>query len=981
MDSRRILKQGAQLSFPGMDCTIDALVGRGSNAIVYLGSYPDAQLNHLRHRVLIKELFPYDPQGQIFRNEKGDICHAEETEEAWRLHGLSFQRGNEIHLRLSGEHPDTVDANINTFRLHQTLYSVLGYSGGRSMDKELAQQREIPLTVHIRRLLGALNALEAFHASGYLHLDISPDNILLIGDGKKERVTLIDFNSVHTLQEISRGDCVYYSAKEGYTAPEVRSGRLSRIGFSTDLYSMTAVFYRCLTGEGLTILQTVRGLVPDISGAPCLKEAPETVRSMVRKILKRGLAALPARRYGTVDQMRQDLEELQERIEGKGITHAALWETGRANVLRAVNENPAFAYIKEEEGLYPIIGENERGEAIPFETLIRKMTGPDGGSVFLLGAGGAGKTTALLRTAYLQESKYSGMESAVTYISLYGWTEDKKSYIKDKILENLKFKPETDSMETARHELVRLLSDPMHTKLGERPKLLLLLDGLNEASGNTGALIREILELSAMPGIRILLAGRSESGELPFEKLYLRPLEEGEVKRALAGNGILPPEKEEMFQLLRSPMMLSIYLKAALDQEKQLFIDTQEELLDRYFAAILDKEIRELPQDEAQRWQTEAALYYVLPEMARLMAAKGGTVTDQDMLPTAEKCYRRLSKRFMRKVFPQWIGHMADIRGDTQNAEEWYGLLVHGILWRRLGLIVRDGQGAYRTAHQLIEEYLVTRQSSFGRRFARHERILAALAAAAGIVVLLGCYELVYIPYSASRTGEAKEPYEQAFAENVLDAAFSSYVECAGQYGAISELLACLREETVDEDTYERALNLCRSELSTAGLMGTGQAVGYLEMLYSSGEVMPWSGQALSKEAYQELIALPGQRAEAYSRYLNVLEQARADISLWEYFGEDYGKRLEGLLQADAYVLGSYYNQIIAPELNAMEQGGEEQQQNYRLYMKSIALVAKQQEITAKASENIEIYLEQQAEALRQFRQSGLLKLSETTEE
>ena len=103
-----------------------------------------------------------------------------------------------------------------------------------------------------------------------------------------------------------------------------------------------------------------------------------------------------------------------------------------------------------------------------------------------------GKTTALLRAAYLQRRNISGMEPAAVYISLYGCEEEDASYIKDRLLESLRFKPGTDTMETARHELVRLLSSPIHTRFGERPKLLLLLDGLNEASGDTRLLVKEI---------------------------------------------------------------------------------------------------------------------------------------------------------------------------------------------------------------------------------------------------------------------------------------------------------------------------------------------------------------------------------------------------------------------------------------------------------------------------------------------------------
>lgn len=165
----------------------------------------------------------------------------------------------------------------------------------RELDK--ANASGIPLTVHIRRILGTLDVLEAFHESGFLHLDISPENILLIGEGNRERITLIDYNSVHTFQEIRSGQSVYYSEKEGYTALEIRLGRMDEIGFASNLYALTAVFYRCITGKNLTVMQTVRSVVPELSDAKCIADMPDTVLSMLREILKKGLAPLACRRY------------------------------------------------------------------------------------------------------------------------------------------------------------------------------------------------------------------------------------------------------------------------------------------------------------------------------------------------------------------------------------------------------------------------------------------------------------------------------------------------------------------------------------------------------------------------------------------------------------------------------------------------------------------------------------------------------------
>lgn len=987
MDRRTSLEKGVCLNFPGMQCTIESLAGKGSNAVVYLGSYPDEQRPDLHHRVLIKELFPYHPRGAVYRDGEGDICFDEDGEDTMRLHRTSFGRGNEVHIRLQGSHPENFDFNINTFSMHQTLYSVLGFSGGRSLDKELDMPGagKIPLTVHIRRMLGALNVLEAFHESGYLHLDISPDNILLLGDGKKERVSLIDYNSVHTLEEIRKGNALYYSEKEGYTAPEVRRGRLPYIGSATDLYSLTAVFYRCITGRSLTAMQMVSQSVPDLSDAKCIKGMPDTILSMLHHIMRRGLASSSRRRYQNVAAMRQDLEELQDRIDGKGITHWALWETGRAGILHTVKANPALGYIREEEKVYPIAGTQKDGKFVTLDELFQSVMMSEGGPAVLLGSGGMGKTTALLRMAYLQRPHYSGAEPAVIYISLYGWNDSGSDYIQNKILENLRFKPETDSMETAKHELLRLLSSPFHTSWGERPKLLLLLDGFNEASGDLSLLVKEISGLSELSGLKMLLTSRSPVTGLDFPEIELRHLEESEVTAILTKNGILPPENQDFVQLLRTPMMLSIFIKTVLDGEKQLLIAPEEQapqqqLLSRYLSAMLEKEAKDALEDSPRKWAAEAAVYYVLPEMADYFKTRGTALSDQELLPLLQKCWRRLAGRDMTAVFPQWIGHLSDIRCNAGTAEEWYGLMVHGILWRRLGLIIRGEDGKYRIVHQLIEEYLAEICRQFGHRFVRRQRLRGGIIALACLLLTGAFWKWAYLPYQASHIQEeVKVPYDEALSETVLSLGFQTYANLARQYEGVIKILECLQEEEPDENEYERGILEFNTVLSNTSANYTERARSYTDSLMDTGEVMPWSKEPLDAQDYADFISLPAGRAEDYRKYVEILKQLKEDQELWEEFGEGYVDAFAQAVRSDASITGKYYKILIEPELDAMEKSKrQEDQDRFRQYSSAGADYPKQNEITQDSGEYpLEQYERNAVDAWREFRANWAIDLIE----
>ncbi len=973
MDSRKCLENGANLQFPGMNCTIESLVGKGSNAIVYLASYPDQHQPGLYHLILVKELFPYHPGGAIYRDGRDDICCEADGEDTMRLHRISFVRGNEVHLRMQNSRPGDFDLNINTFSCHRTLYTVMGFSGGRSLEDELGRTGAVrlSLTDHIRRILHALDILEVFHASGYLHLDISPDNILLIGGGKRERVSLIDYNSVHTIEEIRNGREVYYSAKTGYTAPEISMKRISLIGFSTDIYALTAVFYRCITGRNLPELQAARGAAWDLSDAGCLEGMPDTVVSKVRQILKRGLAPVGRHRYRNTYEMRVDLEELTDRIEGKGITHWALWESGQAGARRMIRTNPAFEYIREDEEVYPIAGICEDGDEekmMKFEELCHSLISENGSSVMLVGEGGMGKTTALLRMAYLQDIRYSAASPAVIYISLYGWNNSGGDYIVNKILESLRFKPETSSIETARYELIRLLSAPIYSRFGKRPKVLLLLDGWNEASGDPAPLAEEIVRLAGMSGVRLVAASRSPAAGVGLTEVKLRMLEEAETADILSKKGILLPENQELRQLLRTPMMLSIYIKTVSGGRKQIFMEEQEQnpqsrMLSLYLGTLLEKEKQNLPEESSERWIIEAAVYYVLPEIASFLKGKGASVSDRELLALIEKCYRRLSKRDMAAVFPQWIGHLSDIRGGAETAEEWYGVIVHRILWRRLGLVVREEDGGYRVIHQLIEEYLAEICMEFRRKFLRRQRLrtgAAVLSVLLAGVILRRC---LYLPYISPYIEEVKNPYDEKLAENVLDTAFVGYETAARQYDALSEFLDCMCEEEIDGGDYEWNLSRVQSAMQASGIDYTDRTVKYEESLLDTGDVMPWSGQALDTEAYEGVAAFSAGHAEEYQGYLEILTQMREDTELWETYGEDCAEAFRQVIDCDARMAGVYYKLTVDPELRGMEASeSEETRDKWQMYQSAKVNYPKQNRITDQVKGDWETFRQYEAD-------------------
>ena len=921
MDHRKALPPGSVLTFPGMLCTLGEEIGRGSNAIVYKASYPDLLNQGEQHTVLIKELFPFHRKAAIYRDDEGRIVCTPDGEETLALHRRSFEHGNRAHLRMLEKHPELTGGNVNTFSLQGGMYTILGYAGGRSLESEAvgetADLRQLTL-----RMLGLLDGLEAFHKSGFLHLDIAPDNILLIGQGGKEWVMLIDYNSVYE-QNGPQAAPAYYSVKTGYSAPEIRMGRTPCP--ASDLYSATAVFYRCLTGTALTPFQMSRPTPPNVSSLAVLRGQPETVQDMVCQILRRGLQSLPKNRFQSTEQIREAFQELLDRIDGIGVTHWSLWESGRRLVDRTVRENPALAFLRQEDELFPANARLEDGTVLQAEACI---SAPPCKAALLTASGGMGKTTALLRAVMKQS--YSPTQPAAVYLSLYGWKEGDPSYIHDRLLEGLRFKREQRSFTDARHALDELLSRPLRTRQGERPVLLLLLDGLNEASGSTQPLLEEILALSQAPGIGLIVSTRSEEPALPFPVIDLSPLSETEVEQCLSRCGLLPPEAPPMRELLRTPLMLSIFIKSSLAEKRQLPVGTRDELLAAYFSALLTKEVQALPENTEDRWKIDAAISFVLPAIAGELQKQKRALKDKELLSVVERCYRLFSARILRQAFPQWIGHSQAIRGQARNGEEWYGQIVHDILWKRLGLLVRNAQGSYQISHQIIAEYLTTLNGRNQKRIGKRRR-LKLLLTAASFLLALAVGAVVFTYYIC---------YDEPYATDVLNYGMGGYVKAGRQYEDILQLIDCAVENPTG---YPEALQFYTASAGYRDLdTFNDHALYALEQLLLTGKVMPWSIKPMDEDRCRELMVLAESRKEEYAEYVAMLTYVIEDSYANQYYYGDcddpYPDLLRDLVTIDADISAALYQIVCAPHVRGKYDDSSTEASNYNSVLSSVTL-------------------------------------------
>ena len=211
-------------------------ISSGGFSIVYLAT--DEQGNS----VAIKEYMP----AALAQRKPGELSPyiAPENLNTYRI-GLKcfFEEGRAL---ASIYHPNIVRV-INFFRANETVYMVMHYESGRSLQEHVLRnrnkdQKDVLSERFIRRVFAqVMNGLREVHSNRLLHLDVKPANIYLRMDGTP---ILLDFGAARqTLQrDISKTYPMYtpgFAAPEQYREPD-------RLGPWTDVYGIGASMFACL---------------------------------------------------------------------------------------------------------------------------------------------------------------------------------------------------------------------------------------------------------------------------------------------------------------------------------------------------------------------------------------------------------------------------------------------------------------------------------------------------------------------------------------------------------------------------------------------------------------------------------------------------------------------------------------------------------------------------------------------------------------
>ncbi len=272
------------------------LVGRvleiGGDSAVYIGI--DQRDNS---RVTVREFFP---PLLAERGDKGAVTPADGQAEVFAACRTKFLNLARAVARLRDVL--VVVPSYDMFEENGTAYSVSQYCEGTSLEKYVAAHGgKLPVEEVRRMFLPLIAAVSSIHATGVLHLALSPKNILVDDDGHL-RLKNFAISEVRTQSGIAKPSRV-----AGCAAPEQYQGKTVCTA-AADVYGLAASMFFALTGR-LPAESSQRQKKGDELMMPA--EVADAMPPYIKESLYRALRLSPQRRTQTAQQLLDELSATQ----------------------------------------------------------------------------------------------------------------------------------------------------------------------------------------------------------------------------------------------------------------------------------------------------------------------------------------------------------------------------------------------------------------------------------------------------------------------------------------------------------------------------------------------------------------------------------------------------------------------------------------------------------------------------------------------
>ena len=208
-------------------------------------------------------------------------------------------------------------------------YIAMEFVDGDTLTAKIRRDNS-PLAILLKYLSQVAEGLAKAHAAGIVHRDLKPDNIMITRDGYAK---ILDFGLAKLIENqspsgASEDDATAMMPAQpmsaagavmgtvGYMSPEQAQGKV--VDQRSDIFSFGCILYEAATGrrpfEGDSAIDTLHKIIYS-TAAPVTDFNPDAPADLQR-IIRRCLAKDPDRRYQTIRDVANDLEDLRREIAG-----------------------------------------------------------------------------------------------------------------------------------------------------------------------------------------------------------------------------------------------------------------------------------------------------------------------------------------------------------------------------------------------------------------------------------------------------------------------------------------------------------------------------------------------------------------------------------------------------------------------------------------------------------------------------------------
>ena len=292
-----MLENGYTLSADGRQYTIIEQLGRGANTVAYLAECTNGELVT---KCILKKYSPHNTDD--FEVGKARFLAAGKMQNAIRQKSV-----------LNNQTPPV----SHVFEANGTAFIDVSCYNGTTLDKlDLTLPQYMAICETIAKTAGY------YHKSGYLCLDLKPENIFILQNAPDDTVTqLVEFIDFDSIRDIQNGGNTAFSYTREWAAPEqLNPYSVGKIGNTADIYTVGEIVFYLLFGRHSTDTEH-RGF----SGFPfeeCKREYHKyserpDVQALFTRLFRNTIRSSATNRFQTIDEVTKLLGGLMELLNQK----------------------------------------------------------------------------------------------------------------------------------------------------------------------------------------------------------------------------------------------------------------------------------------------------------------------------------------------------------------------------------------------------------------------------------------------------------------------------------------------------------------------------------------------------------------------------------------------------------------------------------------------------------------------------------------